>query len=201
MVARLLRSSRKTPGFPVSRTIVSYLAVAAARNLNAPERDPMIRPIVPADTAALVALCGNSGLFKPEELKAVRGMFDDFHATNAGNGHQALTYDEGGTLIGVAYFTPREFTDRVWELLMIAVDAPRHRQGIGSRMLEAVEEVVRAADGRLLVIETSSKSGFERTRQFYRKHGYAEVAHIQDWFSDGDGKVVFIKRLTPVRSQ
>jgi ribosomal protein S18 acetylase RimI-like enzyme len=75
------------------------------------------------------------------------------------------------------------------------VDAPRHRRGIGSRLLLAVEGEVRAADGRLLLIETSDQSSFERTRRFYRKHGYAEVARIPDYFSDGDGKATFIKRM------
>ena len=155
----------------------------------------MIRPIVPADTPALVALSGTSGLFKPNELDAIQGMLDEYHTANAANGHQIITYEDGGTLVAIAYFVPKEFTDRVWELLMIAVDAPRHRRGIGSKMLLAVEEAVRAANGRLLLIETSSKSSFERTRQFYRKHGYSEVAHIPDFFADGDGKASFIKRV------
>ncbi len=157
----------------------------------------MIRPIVPADTPALVALSGSSGLFKPDELEAVQGMLDDYHTNHASNGHKMLTWDDGGTLRGVVYFTPKEFADRVWELLMIAVDAAHHRQGIGSLLLQAVEEMVREVDCRLLLIETSSKSSFERTRQFYRKHGYTEVAHIPDYFSDGDGKASFIKRIDP----
>lgn len=156
---------------------------------------PMIRPIVPADTPALVAVSGGSGLFGPDELDAVRQLFDEYHAGNAENGHRSLAFQEGGRLLGLVYFVPREFTDRVWELLMIAVDASVQRNGIGSRMLQAVEAEARKAEGRLLVIETSSKSGFSRTRQFYRKHGYAQVAHIPDWFADGDGKVVFVKRL------
>jgi ribosomal protein S18 acetylase RimI-like enzyme len=155
----------------------------------------MIRRILPADSPALVALSASSGLFKPDELDAIQGMLDDYHATNAANGHQMITYDEGGTLVGMAYFVPKDFTDRVWELLMIAVDASRHRQGIGSAILLAVERAVRSANGRLLLIETSSKSTFERTRQFYRKHGYTEVAHIPDFFADGDGKASFIKRV------
>ena len=154
-----------------------------------------IRPIGPADTPSLVALSGSSGLFKMEELGAIQGMLDDYHATKGGSGHQILTYDEGGTLLGIAYFAPKDFTDRVWELMMIAVDAPRHRQGIGSQMLQAVEDAVRAVNGRLLLIETSDKSSFERTRQFYRKHGYSEVARIPDYFMDGDGKASFIKRM------
>jgi ribosomal protein S18 acetylase RimI-like enzyme len=155
----------------------------------------MIRPIDPKDTPALLALASSSGLFKPDESGAIEGMLHEYHSTSGNNGHRILAWDEADSLIGVVYFTPKEFTDRVWELLMIAFDAPRHRQGIGSRMLSAVEETVRAAECRLLLIETSSKSSFERTRQFYRKHGYAEVAHIPDYFSDGDGKASFIKRL------
>jgi ribosomal protein S18 acetylase RimI-like enzyme len=155
----------------------------------------MIRPITPADTPAIVSLSGSSGLFKPDELDAIHGMLDEYHATNAANGHRMIVCDDGGILVGVAYFAPRVFTDRVWELLMIAVDAPRQRQGIGSRMLRAVEEAVRAANGRLLLIETSDNAGFERTRLFYLKHGYIEVARIPDYFKDGDGKASFIKRV------
>jgi ribosomal protein S18 acetylase RimI-like enzyme len=155
-----------------------------------------MRPVDPADTPALVALSCSSGLFKPEEADAIRGMLDEYHAANALGG-QMHVWDAGGTPVGVVYFAPRPFADRVWELLMIAVDAPRHRQGIGSKMLAGVEAAVRAADGRLLLIETSSLASFERTREFYRKHGYDEVAHIPDYFSDGDGKASFVKRLAP----
>ncbi|MGE0529425.1 MAG: GNAT family N-acetyltransferase [Bdellovibrionales bacterium] len=155
----------------------------------------MIRPIVPADTPALVALSASSGLFKPDELDAIQWMLDVYHTTNAANGHNIIAYEEGGTLVGIAYFAPKVFTDRVWELLMIAVDESRHRQGIGSSLLVTVEDAVRALDGRLLLIETSDKSSFERTRLFYRKHGYVEVAHIPDYFADGDGKASFIKRV------
>jgi ribosomal protein S18 acetylase RimI-like enzyme len=155
----------------------------------------MIRPIEPADTPALVALSRSSGLFNPEDSDAIQEMLDEYHSTNAAHGHKILTCEDGDTLVGIAYFAPKAFTDRVWELLMIAVHEPRHRQGIGSMLLRAVEDAVRALDGRLLLIETSSQSSFERTRLFYRKHGYSEVAHIPDYFTDGDGKASFIKRV------
>lgn len=155
----------------------------------------MIRPIVPADTPALVALSGSSGLFQPSELDAIQEMLDEYHAANAANGHNIIAFEEHGALLGVAYFAPKAFADRLWELLMIAVDEPRQRQGIGSKLLLAVEDAVRALDGRMLLIETSDKSSFARTRQFYRRHAYAEVARIPDFFADGDGKASFIKRI------
>jgi ribosomal protein S18 acetylase RimI-like enzyme len=155
----------------------------------------MIRPIVPADTPALVALSTSSGLFQAADAAAIREMLDEYHAANSAQGHHILAYDDGGSLVGIAYFAPKAFTDRVWELLMIAVDESRHRQGIGSQLLRAVEEAVWERNGRLLLIETSDKASFERTRLFYRQHGYSEVARIPDYFADGDGKASFLKRV------
>ena len=122
-------------------------------------------------------------------------MLDEYHSMDAESGHRILVWDDEGGLIGIVYFTPKAFTDRVWELLMIAVDESHHRRGIGSKMLVAVEDELRDGDGRMLLIETSDKAAFERTRQFYHKHGYKQVAIIPDFFADGDGKVSFIKRL------
>ena len=63
------------------------------------------------------------------------------------------------------------------------------------KLLRAVECVVRDRGGRLLLIETSDQGRFERTRSFYRRHSYDEVARIPDYFSDGDGKVSFVLRI------
>jgi GNAT superfamily N-acetyltransferase len=155
----------------------------------------MIRPITPDDTSALVDLICSSGLFQKEDADSIEAMLDEYHSRADESGRQILALAENGSLAAVAYFTPKEFTDRVWELLMIAVSGSRQRQRLGSRLLLNVEESIRALNGRLLLIETSDRSSFERTRSFYQKHGYAEVARIPDYFTDGDGKVSFIKRL------
>ena len=38
-------------------------------------------------------------------------------------------------------------------------------------------------------------SNFERSREFYRKHGYEQHALLQDFYADGDSMVVFRKSL------
>jgi len=155
----------------------------------------MIRPVTPADSPALLAICGSMGLFPPEELSVIQKLFDDYHASTAASGHMAFACDVGGTPVGVAYVTPKEMTDRTWELLMIMVDATRQGEGVGSRMVSAVEDAVRATNGRMLIVETSSTPEFERTRQFYLKNGYAEVANVPDYYADGVGKTSFTKLL------
>lgn len=159
------------------------------------ERLRMIRPIDPADTPALIRLSSSSGLFEPGDAEAIEQMIHEFHEQGTANHGGMLVYESGDDLVGMLYFAPRPFADRVWEVLMIAVDRDRQRQGIGSELLVATETIARDRNGRLMLIETSDKSDFERTRLFYRKHGYAEVARIPDYFTDGDGKASFIKRL------
>jgi hypothetical protein len=44
-----------------------------------------------SDTPALVVLSGSSGLFKPDELDAIQGMLEEYHATNAALGHRIIT--------------------------------------------------------------------------------------------------------------
>ena len=50
--------------------------------------------------------------------------------------------------------------------------------------------------GRLLLVETSGKLSFERTRRFYAGLGYRREAVIRDYYAAGDDKIVFAKPLT-----
>lgn len=47
----------------------------------------------------------------------------------------------------------------------------------------------------MIGVVLSERGSFERTRQFYGRHGYVEAARIPDYFSDGDGKVSFVRRV------
>ncbi|HEY3787759.1 MAG TPA: GNAT family N-acetyltransferase, partial [Urbifossiella sp.] len=68
-------------------------------------------------------------------------------------------------------------------------------RGLGRQLLEFVEADIRARGGRLLLIETSSMPRYEPTREFYRKRGYGIAAQIPDYYTDGDGLVIYSKRL------
>jgi GNAT superfamily N-acetyltransferase len=86
-------------------------------------------------------------------------------------------------------------TDRTWHLWWIAVRRDHQSRGLGARLLAACEDGVRAAGGRLLLIETSSLAGYAPTHRFYAKHGYQPPARIPDFYADGDDLLVFPKRL------
>jgi len=96
---------------------------------------------------------------------------------------------------GYTCFGATPFTDGVFDLYWIAVDPRQQGQGFGRMLLKFVENEVRKANGRMLLIETSSKESYGPTLRFYEKSGYDEISRIKDFYRIEDDKVVFCKKL------
>jgi GNAT superfamily N-acetyltransferase len=154
----------------------------------------MIRPTLPSDTEALVKLTQETTVFKPHEIVALGEVLTDYHAMSHGHGHRAVTFEKNGQILGFAYFAPAAMTDRTWYLYWIVTKHTQAR-GIGTQLLHFSEEEIRKAGGRLYLIETSSLPHYEKTRQFYLKHGYEKHAVLADYYSDGDDMVIFRKHF------
>ena len=78
---------------------------------------------------------------------------------------------------------------------MIAVEPGLHGRGHGRALRGHVEDDLRSRGQRLLTVDTSSTAPYARARNFYRRCGYVKEARIRDYSQDGDGLVVFTKRL------
>jgi ribosomal protein S18 acetylase RimI-like enzyme len=157
----------------------------------------MIRPTLPEDTPTLVTMADGTGVFKPMEIQALQEVLDDYHAGNHSEGHRCVSYERDTNLIGFAYFAPAQMTERTWYLWWIVVSRQLQASGVGGELLRYVEEEIRRAHGRILLVETSSLPRYDLTRRFYRKHGYEQEAVMRDYYADGDDMVVFRKRLGP----
>ena len=156
----------------------------------------VIRPTEPADTRPLLDLAAQTGVFKPHEIQALDEVLTDYHATNKNLGHQSVTFDQSGRMLGFAYYAPAAMTDRTWYLYWIAVAKPTQARGIGGQLLKHVEDEIRDRRGRMLLIETSSLPHYDLTRKFYVKHHYDQAAVIADFYAEGDDLVVFRKQIT-----
>jgi ribosomal protein S18 acetylase RimI-like enzyme len=156
---------------------------------------PVIRPTVAADSQPLLELAAQTGVFKSHEIQALDEVLTDYHATNKGLGHCSVTFEDAGRILGFAYYAPAAMTDRTWYLYWIAVTKATQAHGIGGKLLKHVEDDIRARQGRVLLIETSSLPHYDLTRNFYVKHHYEQAAVIPDFYADGDNLVVFSKRL------
>lgn len=156
-----------------------------------------IRPTEPGDTPALIEMGRGTGVFKDLEIQALREVLDDYHDANQGLGHLAVSYEDEGRVVGFAYYAPAAMTDRTWYLYWIIVDKAYQARGIGGVLLRRAEAEIKARDGRLFLIETSSLPLYEPTRRFYLKNGYELACTIRDYYYDGDDLNVFSRRFLP----
>ena len=146
---------------------------------------PRVREIVEA-----------ANIFRPNEVEialevlgdAVRAPGEDYHAIGA---------FEDDRLMGFACYGATPGTVATWDLYWIAVDPGTHRQGVGRRLMAASEEAIRAGDGRLVVVETASRPDYAPTRAFYESLGYAQAAHIPEYYAPQDDLIMFVKYLDP----
>jgi ribosomal protein S18 acetylase RimI-like enzyme len=141
----------------------------------------------------LLELTAATGYFKPADVEALREVLDDFFASPGG--HQCVSHEDSGRIVAFAYYAEASMTDRTWYLWWIAVDPSTQGKGLGRALMRHVEQDVRGRNGRLMLIETSSTPLYEPTRGFYLRLGYEQEALLRNYYAEGDGMVVFRKRL------
>jgi ribosomal protein S18 acetylase RimI-like enzyme len=154
-----------------------------------------IRPIEPKDRERIHEILVGVARFTEEEVRCAMELVD-----------QALQHPERGEYLvhvledhagveGYVCFGATPMTEGVFDLYWIAVDPRRQGQGFGQLLLRFVENEVRRARGRMLLIETSSKESYGPTLRFYQRSGYDEISRIKDFYRIEDDKVVFCKKL------
>lgn len=132
------------------------------------------------------------------------GLFDDdsaFRTSHAALG-SAVGSESGSQpaadfLIGYACYGATPGTDGTWDLYWIAVHPSAQGSGGGRMLLEEVERRIVEEGARMIVVETSSRSDYEGTRQFYGRRGYREGARVQGFYAPGDDRVIYIRRFPP----
>lgn len=131
-----------------------------------------------------------------DELLA--GYFDGSLTAN----HWFVSEGADGRVVGAARFAPEPFSDRLWNLLFIAVAPEFQGQGHGVSLMKATEDQLCGFGdevARILIVETSSTEQFAGTRSFYRSLGYDQEARIREFYGLSDDKIVFWKSSVAAR--
>ena len=153
--------------------------------------DNPIRAMLREDLPRVGQLVDANSMFPSEMLPDMTQPFFDGEAEP----HRWLVVDDGA-VDAVAYYVPEPLTDGTWNTLLICVDPARHGAGLGTRLMRHIEAELSGEGQRIMLVETSGKPDFERTRSFYVMLGYEREARIRDYYEAGDDKVVFRKALS-----
>lgn len=103
--------------------------------------------------------------------------------------------DGDGNVLGYICYGKVPLTDAVWDVYWIVVGKEFQGKGIAGRLLEFVENELYVKNARAIMVETSSKPEYQSARDFYTRKGFSEVCRIGDFYSEGDDKIIYRKKL------
>jgi ribosomal protein S18 acetylase RimI-like enzyme len=153
-----------------------------------------IREVVPEDRGNLLRLLEATGVFKDYEIDVAAEVIQESLNPAAGY-HSFCVVNEENRAIGFVCWGATPCTQGTFDLYWIAVHPDFQGNSIGKQLLRCAEESVQGVGGRLMLIETSSIADYEKTRRFYVKNGYRQLAVISDFYRPGDDKIVYGKNF------
>ena len=157
-----------------------------------------IRGLLPTERSAIESILRRTGAFSQDEvdcaLSLVDSTFDD--PDQADPYRFAVAVGDDDVIVGYACWGTSPMTKGTYDLYWIATDPGVQGGGSGRALLAHVEDDVRRAEGRMLLIETSSRDDYGKTQHFYEKCGYSIEVRLKDYYSVGDDKLVYVKRFS-----
>jgi ribosomal protein S18 acetylase RimI-like enzyme len=155
----------------------------------------VIRPMVPKDKLTIISILRTIREFTPEEVVVAEEVIDAYLEAPSTSGYYVFVVEVDSTLTGYVCYGPTPLTKGTWDVYWVAVDPGGQGQGIGTALMAFTEGKIKESQGRLVIVETSGRPDYEKTRRFYKSRDYEVVARIVDFYAPGDDKLILGKRL------
>lgn len=156
-----------------------------------------IRCMEPPDRPGVAEIVEAVGNFSQAEIDVALELVDFYLNDQKQKDYCIIVATDSESKVrGYACWGPVPLTKGTYDLYWIASHPLVQGQGYGRALMAYVEESVREGNGRLLLLETSSKESYGDTVRFYRRLGYEEASRIRDFYDVGDDMLVFAKRLS-----
>jgi ribosomal protein S18 acetylase RimI-like enzyme len=109
------------------------------------------------------------------------------------SGYHFIFLEMDKETVGYACFGPIPATEFSYDLYWIAVHKEYQNMGLGRILIVETEKAIQKMGGRRIYIETSGRVQYVSTRNFYIGCGYKEEAVMEDFYSPGDPKYIYLK--------
>jgi len=154
-----------------------------------------IRHLTHQDKQKVMSILQTTPEFLSHEVVVAEELIDAFLEDPQTSGYYIHVAELDGEIAGYVCYGNTPLTEATWDLYWIAVANDKQGYGIGRILMKHAEEDIKKMHGRLIMVETSGKAEYNKTRQFYEKLNYQKVCQIPDYYASGDDLVLFTKKL------
>ncbi len=154
-----------------------------------------VRPMIAPDKPAVMEILRSVREFSPAEVVVAEELLDAYLEAPVASGYLVGVAEVNAVITGYVCYGPTPLTNGTWDVYLVAVDPGGQGQGIGRALMAFAEAGIKKGRGRLILVETSGRPDYARTRRFYQSLDYRETARVADFYSPGDDKLILEKRL------
>jgi ribosomal protein S18 acetylase RimI-like enzyme len=155
-----------------------------------------IRAFLPKDRDRLHSMLIEARVFTREEIDVAMELIDIVLKDERQKDYKIHCMVDGQDQpVGYICYGPTPMTEGTFDLYWIVVDPNFQGQGIGSKLLDFLEKVLKGMDGRMILAETSSIPEYEETQRFYLQKGFQEVGRVPDYYYPGNDRITYCKKL------
>lgn len=148
------------------------------------------------DKVAVRDIVTSTGFFNNEEIDIAVELVDERLKRGEASGYYfVFAQTPDGDVAGYACYGPISGTKSSFDLYWIAVRDDMRGKGYGGVIMEKAEEAMIAMGARRVYAETSSRAQYKPTQSFYERQGYKVDAVIEDFYDEGDGKMIYVKKV------
>ncbi|HNS73506.1 MAG TPA: GNAT family N-acetyltransferase [bacterium] len=155
-----------------------------------------IRAMVSHDREIVYEMLQKTGVFGMQAINLAMEYIDAY-LFNAGQEEYRVVVGEDaqGEVVVFACYGPAAGTEGTCRIYWLVVTPALQHQGIGREMLAWIEERMREAGMRLVVIEVTSEEKHAAFVRFFIEQNYRQVGRIRNYFRAGEDMLFYIKYL------
>lgn len=148
------------------------------------------------DRRAVLNIIQTTEMFTPDEVSVARELIDIYLDQPQQRDYFFIVAENAdGRVVGYLSYGPTPLTEGTYDLYWMAVSSGEQGRGFGRELVSWLENALKKAAGRMILIETSSQPKYEKTRRFYTGLDYKEVSRIPDFYRKGDDRITYAKYL------
>lgn len=147
------------------------------------------------DIQRVLEIVDSTKFFYDHEVEIAADLVADRLAHGEETGYYFVFAEVDGVTAAYACFGPITMSTTSFDLYWIATHNDYRGKGIGRKLLEEVYKEAKKMGCKILIAETSGLPHYAPTRAFYLTNNFELEASLKDFYTDGDDKLFYTKRL------
>lgn len=156
---------------------------------------------VATDEVSVRRIVESTGFFHSYEVDIAVELVQERLRRGDASGYFFAFVEQYGVPVAYSCYGPIACTADSYDVFWIAVLKSHQRHGLGRWLMLLTEQLIGAAGGRRIYVETSGRPDYLPTRSFYERCEYQRAAELPNFYAEGDSKVIYVKVLTRVNDQ